>query len=148
MIKNTRRVRFHPHLVTSLSRPLTDAEQWVLEDFEFHARMCRKCDLEDVHLHYRAAFCKAGQNLLHELLGYFKSVNGKIYSNKSEDGTVVVEVPVHFYYGVRTLRHNKGTEAQQKSSRPFNLVRHCMARWGIDRGWEYICIEQYRLRSL
>jgi hypothetical protein len=150
MIHGTRRVRFHPRLITSTSRPLIDAEQWALEDFEFHARTCRKCDPEDVHLHYGTAFCKAGQNLVHVLFGYFKSAGGKIYSNTTKGETVIVEIPVRFYYGVRTLRSNKGMLAQQRPpARPFNLVRHCIARWGGSaRGWEYTCTEQYRLRSL
>ena len=137
------RVHFHPHLVVDSSRLPTKAEQWALEDFEFHATTCRNCHI----YHGGRQLCSGGKGMLRPLLFYFVFDNARFYSRSPELEPTIVEISARFYYSRQLLRLGKHMSGcLRPPPRPFNLVRHCSARWrGGSQGWEYVCVEQYQL---
>jgi hypothetical protein len=152
MVYHQAHVRFHPDLVTSSSRMPTRAEQWALEDFEFHARTCKRCDLEMQKLDSRSSptLCKSGTDLVRPLFVYFRFADNKFLTNAQGEGMTIIEIPLQFSFVRQVLRLKRYDPMRcKRPQRPFNLVRHCSARWcGSSRGWEYICVEQYRLKML
>ena len=142
MLDRDRKVRFHPLLVTLICRPLNDTELSILEDFEYHASTCERCDIPI------GTFCKAGKSLDKLLTLHFTCTGQKVHSNNSTAGPTLLEVPLQFSRSLNALkssfsRHRKEFDS---SPPPMGLVRHCVGRISAQHGVEYRFVEQYRLK--
>ena len=121
MSKQINGVRFHPCLVTSISRLPTQAEQWALEDFEYHARICRACVYPYLKYLGGSPLCKTGLKLTRRLAFFFRERRRKHYSTAPTDSLdVVVEIPPRFQCCLEVLKsatwHLSQRAPRQKSS--------------------------------
>ncbi|KAH7119601.1 hypothetical protein B0J11DRAFT_64349 [Dendryphion nanum] len=112
-------VKFKSDPVTSVSRPFSDDENDIAEDFERHARSCDYChDPYEVHRKHQR-LCDRGHVYAQELARYiYAAANGDAYSTREEDSVPVrVEIPAAFKQ-VKSLL--KAVERSQRRSRtPF-----------------------------
>lgn len=129
-----KRVRFHPCLVTSHSRPPTEAEQWILQDFEYHVWTCRTCAFPYLKALEFSPLCKTGSSYARRLALYFYESGQKIYSTDADERPVVVEVPQFFrccFEVLKSAEWHCRKRSGQKCNRTAisRVVRRCRLGW-------------------
>ena len=116
-------IRFHPCVVTSVSRKPIIAEQWALEDFEHHARTCKACS--HPYLRYLAGLplCNTGVDYTRRVGNYIREKSGRCYSTTPKAGLeVVVEVPPRFQCCFEVLRSIQWHISQEPLRRKYQVT--------------------------
>jgi hypothetical protein len=99
--KKTTHVGFAASLVTGISRPLTNIEDWTLYYFEDHAQSCPSC--RNPYKVHKAGkqFCDKGHQLAVDVadLLFRLRVDGEVYSRTNREATEVrVEIPCKYVH--------------------------------------------------
>lgn len=139
--------------VTSVSRPLSNAERWTLYHFESHARLCETClDPYEVH-RADSRLCLAGHKLGQDVASvlYSKHRARDVYdaSTRASRKPVKVELP-HDYEEVRSLLRAMERSLRHQEQRPiisFDRNYHVSERTSPARRLSYSHREPSRERS-
>lgn len=91
------RVRFAKPVVTSVSRPLHESEEKVVNDLGDHLFYCRRCKA------LNSFSCRNGRSLVRKVKAYIQSAkDGRFYSTRTEyDTPVRLEIPDRMKHSLR-----------------------------------------------